>query len=89
MDDKVIIETLKEMLSDLCDGCGGCKDKCLDYQVLEYLINERGGHSCKTCKYYSYAFDKYPFGYPCTNCQRNFKLVDEIREQKNDLWKEN
>lgn len=42
MDNKVIVETLKDMLSNLCNGCGGCKDKCLDYQVLEYLIKEKG-----------------------------------------------
>ena len=39
---------------------------------------------CKTCKYRFNAFD----GHPCVNCRRNFKLVDEIREQKNDLWKD-
>ena len=41
--------------------------------------------SCKGCKYYSYGCLN---GYPCINCQRNFTLVDEIREQKNDLWKD-
>jgi hypothetical protein len=41
--------------------------------------------SCKGCKYYSYGCFN---GHPCINCQRNFKLVDEIREQKNDLWKD-
>lgn len=39
---------------------------------------------CKTCKYYLSAFECYP----CVNCCRNFKLVDEIREQKNDRWKD-
>jgi hypothetical protein len=41
--------------------------------------------SCKGCKYYSYGCFN---GHPCINCHRNFKLVDEIREQKNDLWKD-
>ena len=41
--------------------------------------------SCKGCKYYSYGCFN---GHPCINCQRNSKLVDEIREQKNDLWKD-
>ena len=41
MTNKDIIETLKEMISDLCKGCGGCHDKCLDYQVLEYLLKEK------------------------------------------------
>ena len=42
MNNTVIIETLKEMLSDLCMGCGGCNNKkCLDYQVLEYLLKEK------------------------------------------------
>lgn len=43
MNNTVIVETLREMLSDLCTGCGGCTDKCLDYQVLEYLLKEKGG----------------------------------------------
>ena len=43
MNNTIIIETLREMLSDLCEGCGGCKNKCLDYQVLEYLLKEKGG----------------------------------------------
>ena len=43
MTNKEIVETLREMLSNLCMGCSGCKDKCLDYQVLEYLLKEKGG----------------------------------------------
>lgn len=43
MDNDIIIETLREMLSNLCMGCGGCKDKCRDYQVLKYLLKEKGG----------------------------------------------
>lgn len=40
--------------------------------------------TCQTCKYYSYAFE----GFPCVNCLRNFKLIDQIREQQNDRWKD-
>ena len=43
MNNKEIVDTLKEMLSNLCMGCSGCKNKCLDYQVLEYLLKEKGG----------------------------------------------
>lgn len=43
MNNETIIDVLKDMLSNLCEGCGGCKNKCLDYQVLEYLIKEKGG----------------------------------------------
>lgn len=43
MTNKDIVETLREMLSNLCMGCSGCKDKCLDYQVLEYLLKEKEG----------------------------------------------
>lgn len=43
MNNKIIVEVLKEMLSNLCIGCSGCKNKCLDYQVLEYLLKEKGG----------------------------------------------
>ena len=43
MSNETIINVLKDMLSNLCEGCGGCKNKCLDYQVLEYLIKEKGG----------------------------------------------
>lgn len=43
MTNEEIVDTLKDMLSNLCEGCGGCKNKCLDYQVLEYLIKEKGG----------------------------------------------
>lgn len=39
---------------------------------------------CKTCKYYLYGFESYP----CAHCQRNFLLVNEIREQQNDFWKD-
>ena len=53
-------------------------------EALDMAIQALEQNSCKTCRYYSYAFD----GYPCVNCCRNFKLVDEIREQKNDLWKD-
>ena len=67
------------------------KDGCYIHTTLrqyikEYCYNfEYDDKKCKTCKYYLYAFE----GHPCVNCRRNFKLVDEIREQKNDLWKEN
>ena len=44
IENKVIVETLGEMLSNLCMGCGGCNDKCLDYRVLEYLLKEKGGN---------------------------------------------
>ena len=43
IENKVIVETLREMLSNLCMGCSGCDDKCLDYRVLEYLLKEKGG----------------------------------------------
>lgn len=43
IENKVIVETLREMLSNLCMGCSGCDDKCLDYRVLEYLLEEKGG----------------------------------------------
>lgn len=43
MTNKEIVDTLKEMLSELCKGCSSCKNKCLDYQVLEHLIKEKGG----------------------------------------------
>ena len=42
IENKVIVETLREMLSNLCMGCGGCNDRCLDYRVLEYLLKEKG-----------------------------------------------
>jgi hypothetical protein len=43
MNNKTIISVLQTMLTDMCKDCGGCKNKCLDYQVLEYLIKEKGG----------------------------------------------
>lgn len=43
MTNEEIIDVLKEMLSNLCVGCSGCNTKCLNYQVLEYLIKEKGG----------------------------------------------
>lgn len=43
MNNETIIEVLKQMLAGLCMGCSGCNDKCLDYQVLEYLLKEKGG----------------------------------------------
>ena len=43
IENKVIVETLREMLSNLCMGCSGCDDKCLDYRVLEYLLEEKEG----------------------------------------------
>lgn len=43
MTNETIINVLKEMQSNLCMGCSGCKNKCLDYQVLELLIKEKGG----------------------------------------------
>ena len=43
MTNKVIVETLREMLSNLCMGCSGCRTKCRDYQVLEYLLKEKEG----------------------------------------------
>lgn len=44
MNNKIIVEVLREMLSNLCMGCSGCNNaKCLDYQVLEYLLKEKGG----------------------------------------------
>ena len=48
MKKKIIVETLREMLSNLCKGCSGCNDRCLDYRVLEhllreYLFKEKGG----------------------------------------------
>ena len=42
MTNEEIVDTLNEMLSELCKGCSGCKSRCLDYQVLEYLIKEKG-----------------------------------------------
>lgn len=38
-----IIMVLREMLSNLCMSCSGCRTKCLDYQVLKYLIKEKEG----------------------------------------------
>lgn len=43
MTNEEIVDTLKDMLSNLCMSCSGCKNKCRDYQVLEYLIKEKGG----------------------------------------------
>ena len=43
MNNKDIVETLREMLSNLCMGCSGCRSRCIDYQVLEYLIKEKEG----------------------------------------------
>lgn len=43
MKNETIINVLKAMLSELCEGCGGCNNKCLDYQVLAYLLKEKGG----------------------------------------------
>ena len=43
MNNETIINVLKEMLSNLCEDCGGCYNKCLDYRVLEYLLKEKGG----------------------------------------------
>jgi hypothetical protein len=71
----------------------GIEAKTLFNQILHDIDNaptinvvEQNEYtSCKGCKYYSYGCLN---GYPCINCRRNFKLVDEIREQKNDLWKD-
>lgn len=62
-------------------------DLLYSYEIKEILDKFLEGeeHSCKTCRYRLFAFE----GHPCANCRRNFKLVDEIREQKNDLWKGN
>jgi len=43
INNETIISVLQAMLKDMCKDCGGCKDGCLDYQVLEYLIKEKGG----------------------------------------------
>lgn len=43
MNTKTIINVLREMLSNLCMGCSGCRTRCLDYQVLEYLLKEKEG----------------------------------------------
>ena len=43
MTNETIVDVLKEILSNLCIGCSGCSNKCLCYQVLEYLIKEKGG----------------------------------------------
>ena len=55
----------------------------IDDALKEIDLNE-DKTSCKGCKYYLWAFE----GFPCVNCCRNFKLVDEIREQQNDRWKD-
>lgn len=71
---------------------GATKDQCNMHLTLRHYIKEYCDDfesdeykSCKGCKYYSYGCLD---GYPCIHCQRNSKLVDEIREQKNDLWKD-
>ena len=43
MNDETIINVLKEMRANICVGCGGCIDYCLDFKVLDYLIKEREG----------------------------------------------
>lgn len=41
---ETIITVLKEMISNLCMGCGGCHSgHCLDRDVLEYLLKEKEG----------------------------------------------
>lgn len=40
--------------------------------------------TCDKCKYYLYRSNEYP----CSRCIRNNVLVDEIREQQNDRWKD-
>lgn len=40
MDNKIILSSLREILHEMCIGCGGCKIKCENYQVIEYLIKE-------------------------------------------------
>ena len=40
--------------------------------------------TCKGCKYYLLHSNEYP----CSNCKRNGVLVNEIREQQNDRWKD-
>ena len=65
----------RQVTSNFCPNCGA-----LSKVEQKQNVDEK----CKTCKYYFYAFE----GFPCIHCQRNFELVDEIREQKNDLWKD-
>lgn len=40
--------------------------------------------TCDNCKYYLFRSTEYP----CARCRRNNALVDEIREQQNDRWKD-
>lgn len=40
--------------------------------------------TCDKCKYYLYRSNEYP----CSRCRRNNVLVDEIKEQQNDRWKD-
>lgn len=40
--------------------------------------------TCDKCKYYLYRSNEYP----CSRCRRNNVLVDEIRGQQNDRWKD-
>lgn len=40
--------------------------------------------TCDKCKYYLYRSNEYP----CSRCSRNNVLVNEIREQQNDRWKD-
>jgi len=40
MDKRIILSALREILEEMCEDCGGCTQKCVNYKVIAYLIEQ-------------------------------------------------
>lgn len=84
MSNEEVIDVLKGMVFNNFDRTTPKEREALDLAIKALEERSHIDKTCKTCKYYSYRGNEYP----CSRCRQNDVLVDEIREQQNDRWKD-